>query len=180
MTPWLLLATACQPSAPAEPLPAATADSHASGWPPCDPPALDGLLTVGQDGEAVPWSEGTPVDLVRGPQGGWHVEVGGHVHTDAPAVMAMVTAQAIDGRELIAGPELRSVPLREPASCDGILVARGVFDPLALEGSTLCSLDGQSITVSLTVDGDGTTLERTHHNPIVIRGAGRAFCDALH
>lgn len=59
--PWLLLLAGC----PADP-----ADPCAEGG---DPAAEVG---DGREGAFVPFAEGTPIDVVWGPQGGFHVELG--------------------------------------------------------------------------------------------------------
>lgn len=109
----------------------------------------------------VPLEEGAELLLVHGPQGGWHVDVGGLV-TIPTLEVAVNATLVLDGRQLAGdqSPLYTVLAAYDDATCDGEFyeVRAYVDDELAtLPGGTdvlldyICPLGGQRVTLTVEV-----------------------------
>lgn len=180
MSWWTLLLAACTPAPePQPPVVSPTASTGATGdtgaVTPCGPDELTGLFTVGQDSERAPLGDGQPGDIVRGIQGGWHVDVGARVESTAELVEASGTLHV---RGILLGGDDAPHPLGllRRDDCGGDVLHRLFIDPTALEPDSVCAIDGETVTVTLRVVDDGEALERVEAMTARFQGFGEEFC----
>lgn len=152
----LLLAIGCPTddgSSPPPP-PGGTATTGDTGPPPdpCGPPTY--VLGVnGRDHE--PLTEGAPVVLVRGPQGGWHVDLTGEVRNVGfrVDVSGVVTLTDDSTRLTLEAPPLGVTLMPAPDRCGGtftgvrLFVARPDDSDFGSDLAFVCSLGGRPLQV---------------------------------
>jgi hypothetical protein len=137
--PFLLLVVACGPGADTD-----TAAATATACAPGDAPAL----LVATPNPVAPIEDGTAMDLVQGPQGGFHVEIGlVGVDLDTSATLDALLRGVVDGAEVA-----RAVPLVD-FSCDpssGQTLARNLLLVL-VDGVLPNDLDGATMQVEASL-----------------------------
>lgn len=126
----------------------------------CEDPDMTLVLGTGASGfEGL--SEGDPVTLVHGPQGGWHIEVSGQVAHTSQEVAILPTITVVSSGDQIAGDQnqnLMALSSFDDASCSGEFfgVNALVGDPYpgdALpERCYICDLAGELLELSITVE----------------------------
>lgn len=155
-----------------------TGTSTTSPTTPCGPLALTDRFVVGQDGAHEPWVDDGPGDMVRGIQGGWHVEVGGRL--TAPGAEEVLANGVVRARGLDIGGDTDDhlIALRDLDVCGGTFVLRMFLDPNALWPDTLCSLEGEALEVHLGIEAEGVGLSVDSTLVARLVGEGEDFCAA--
>lgn len=118
-----------------------------------------------------------PVPLVRGIQGGWHVELMSALDTPDDTVSVVANAQ-LDGLPFGGddAPHDRYVAAYD--GCHGTLWTRVFIDPTALEPDTICAADGRRITVHVEI-GDPPGYRLDVEGRATIDGFGIEYCQGL-
>lgn len=182
MTGWLLIVLGCGPgdapttgptSAPTGLAPATGDTATSVGG--CGPVALADPRTLGQEGQTDPLGDAAPGDIVRGIQGGWHVDVVVDVTTEVPLVDASGTLEV---RGIVFGgdPAPHPLGLIEHDGCTGRLVHRLFVDPNALAPDGVCDVIGEEVTVRLHVEAREGTVDLVETLTATIRGQGVQYC----
>lgn len=124
-------------------------------------------------------ADGDPITLVSGAQGGWHIELGGEVARVGPDVEVHATLLAPDLGDLqLSGqqpPTLLSLEGYDPERCSGFFVGLHAlvdpqpgYDPLSL----VCALEGQSLSLSLSLVELSSASEGLEHEEEETSGRG--------
>jgi hypothetical protein len=141
----------------------------------CGPLGLSEGYTIGQSGQRDGLEGEAPVaDLVRGVQGGWHVDAGAWVTTEADEVGVSGALRA-DGVWFGGDDQAHALGLLRPTDCGGDVLFRLFADPTRLPDG-VCGLDGQTVELSLTVavGEEEATLQRRF--VARIQGVGAEYC----
>lgn len=146
--------------------------------------------------EFEPLTEGQPVVIVNGPQGGWHVWTSGQVTAEAPELMLHSTLEAPGFQQPLAGTDDApwAIDLSEPAT--------GSWDPAACAGEFfgqytlvndatppdgksyldfICGLEGRELVLAVTITDPRTGEEASDVR--TVRGqldpANVGYCHSL-
>lgn len=112
----------------------------------------------------VPLAEGDLLEVVHGPQGGWHLEIGGRVRGASDILLVNATAVVVATGVQIAGDQVPTVAQPEdfdPNACEGTFFHKPAFvdDREPTDLAFVCSLAGEALdfTVHVTDGASGLT-----------------------
>jgi len=103
-----------------------------------------------------PLSTGSPVTIVHGPQGGWHIDIAGEVTgtTDIVEVASVITL-ASSGDAIAGDQQPTRIALSDwdDAGCTGNFfgITTYVDDIPSTDQQAICDMEGETLTIELTV-----------------------------
>lgn len=151
----------------------------------------DGSPTVSVgtgDVSFVALAAGDPVTIVFGPQGGWHIDVGGSVTAMNQEVAVTPKVTLVSQATQIAGdqqPQYIGLASYDDAACTGqfwgirAFVDDVVTPPLGMSyAEMICTFEGQELTLEVTVEDITTGKTATSSQSVIARldAAAMAAC----
>lgn len=159
--------------------PVATGVSTADTGPPPDPcevPSVD--IGTGLS-EYLPLNPGDAVTVVFGPQGGWHIDVGGRVMA-TEQVVSVQLALEWQAQTLTGALPAQTLALVPEKPCGWTFFGlRAIFDDDELTDDPVafvCGLDGQTADLSVTVNDAAQGVKLTDRVSVTLQRDPKQIC----